>query len=353
MRTNEAVWLDKYNRWQIKVQKEGIRKTFTSSIKSKKGKIECEKKADAWLSSDVVNTSIRFGKAWEMFIAEKKELTGTANYTNLSCVGRVWLLPALEHKKLSTITPAMLQAIINAGHKKKRSKKTLIDIKGTLSGFHTFCRKQRWLFCGVEFVQIPKGAKCKQKKILQPEQIQAVFHKDTDEFYIHAFRFLILTGLRRGELCGLKNSDIIGSVAYIQRAYNKHNELTEGKTENAVRPMALCTKALEVLQAQKEMLKRRGIISPYVFPGMDGNITNSTSLYRHWWQYRKTIDIDCSLHELRHTLISYASANVPERLLKKSVGHSKSMDTGIYIHAVNDESAMVAALLDERFSSIL
>ena len=352
-RINEAVWMDKYNRWQINVQKEGKRKSFYSSEKGKKGKIECEKKADKWLNSGVIDTSIRFSKAWEMFLDEKNNLTGYSNWSNLNSCGKTWLLPALQHRKLSSITPTMLQSIINEGYKKGRAKKTLMDIKGSLSTFSTYCKKQGWQFCGVEFVEIPKKAKVNHKQILQPEQIQAIFNDDTDEFYIHAFRFLILTGLRRGELCGLMHTDINGSVAYIQRSYNKFKEITDGKTENAVRPMALCQKALEVLHDQKSMLIKHGIISPYVFPNMKGQISNSTSLYRHWWEYRKTIGIDCSLHELRHTLISYASASVPETLLKKTVGHSKSMDTGIYIHAVNDESAMVASLLDKRFSSIL
>ncbi len=31
MRTNTAQWLPNQNRWQIKVQKDGVRKTFTSA----------------------------------------------------------------------------------------------------------------------------------------------------------------------------------------------------------------------------------------------------------------------------------------------------------------------------------
>ena len=36
-RTNTAVWLDKYGRWQIKVQKDGQRRTFTSSKPGRTG----------------------------------------------------------------------------------------------------------------------------------------------------------------------------------------------------------------------------------------------------------------------------------------------------------------------------
>ncbi|MBQ5851774.1 MAG: tyrosine-type recombinase/integrase, partial [Lachnospiraceae bacterium] len=183
--------------------------------------------------------------------------------------------------------------------------------------------------------------------------IKAIFNDNTDELYIHAFRFLILTGLRRGELCALMNSDIVGSIAFVQRAINKSNIMTDGKTENAQRTVALCKRAMDVLEDQKEMLRKRRIISPYVFPSITGEMSNPNNFYEHWHDYKQTLDISCSLHELRHTLISYASANIPEALLKKSAGHSKSMDTGIYIHAVQDESAMISSLIDERFKSIL
>ena len=44
-RKNEAVWIESRQRWQINVQSEGIRRTFTSSTNGKKGKVEAEKKA--------------------------------------------------------------------------------------------------------------------------------------------------------------------------------------------------------------------------------------------------------------------------------------------------------------------
>lgn len=39
-RTNTAKWLEKQNRWQIAVQKDGVRKTFTSSRPGREGQRE-------------------------------------------------------------------------------------------------------------------------------------------------------------------------------------------------------------------------------------------------------------------------------------------------------------------------
>lgn len=48
-RKNEASWIESRQRWQIKVQQDGVRKTFTSVLPGKKGKADAERQADRWL----------------------------------------------------------------------------------------------------------------------------------------------------------------------------------------------------------------------------------------------------------------------------------------------------------------
>lgn len=52
-RTNTAQWLPNQNRWQIKVQKDGVRKTFTSAKPGRTGQREANAKADAWLDEGI------------------------------------------------------------------------------------------------------------------------------------------------------------------------------------------------------------------------------------------------------------------------------------------------------------
>lgn len=52
-RVNTAVWLEKQQRWQIKVQKDGVRRTFTSSKPGRTGQREVNRKADAWLDEGI------------------------------------------------------------------------------------------------------------------------------------------------------------------------------------------------------------------------------------------------------------------------------------------------------------
>ena len=78
-RKNEAKWLDKYQRWQINVQKDGKRKTFYSKTPGTKGKIDAEKQADKWLKGNFENPTMRFAKLYELFLQEKELLKGKSS----------------------------------------------------------------------------------------------------------------------------------------------------------------------------------------------------------------------------------------------------------------------------------
>ena len=64
MRKNEATWLEKYRRWQINVQLDGVRRSFTSSMPGSKGKIKAEKAADKWLEGAVIGENYASGSFW-------------------------------------------------------------------------------------------------------------------------------------------------------------------------------------------------------------------------------------------------------------------------------------------------
>ena len=102
------------------------------------------------------------------------------------------------------------------------------------------------------------------------------------------------------------------------------------------------------------MLRQEGIISPYLFPDKCGERTNPNNLYKSWYIYRKQHNIQASIHEMRHTMISIVKADAPEELLKLAVGHSKSMDTfGVYGHAVDGEMQRLATIIDKAYNRLL
>lgn len=210
---------------------------------------------------------------------------------------------------------------------------------------------------------IPKNATAKKEKVvLQPDEIRELFsdptypryNRNVEAHFAYAWRFLVVTGLRRGELCRIRAGDIEGRTLTIKRSINSSNEITEGKNKNARRTIELTEIAMKVLSDQREMLKRKNLISPWVFCNASGDRPNPNNVYDQWDTYRKHHGIRSSLHELRHTFISVNKSDLPLELMKSVVGHSKSMDTfGVYGHEIEGDRHRAAAIIEDVFERIL
>lgn len=361
-RKNEAAWIESRQRWQIKVQREGVRKTFTSNTPGKKGKIAAERAADFWMEEGL-ESDLRMDRAWALFLADKKQNSSTSDHAKHEQMGRLWILPKLKAFRLSRLTRQHWKDCINAGYKHGLSRKSLQNIRASISSFAAFADDNRWPLESPGKIKIPKDAPVGERKILQPDQLRTLFAvahmtdhgKLKEVFYIHAWRFQVLTGLRPGEVAGIqKRQDVKDQLLQVQRSVNVYGEVTGGKNDNARRNMLLTRQAMAVLDDQAAMLKRMGIISKWAFPGPDGGQMVQARSYDQWAWYRKKNGISCSLYELRHTMVSLSQDDMPKQLLKRLVGHSETMDTyGVYGHSVDGELDRAKITLEGVFEKLI
>ena len=360
-RTNTAVWLEKYHRWQINVQKDGVRKSFSSSKPGRTGQREANAKADAWLDDGIEGFNVRIDPLLDEYLTNVQLKTSDSNYrkekTNVEC----YLRPAIGHKKLITLKNADLQDIIDkafrtTNHKKgngELSRKTLMNIRATISAFLKFCRRRNLTMLTGELLEIPKAARYQTKRILQPESVRTLFAVDTTTYYgkrvydpfIHAYRFAVLTGVRPGELLGIERGDIFGNTVHLNKSINIRGEITQGKNSNAIRSVVLSPLALRVLNDQLYMNPD----GQYVF-----DIPSTKYFRERWIKYCKANGIErTSLYELRHTFVSIAKT-LPEGMVKSIVGHSAQMDTfGVYSHTLTSDATETTQALQNRFETIL
>lgn len=369
-RVNTAVWLEEYQRWQIKVRKDGQRKTFTSPTPGRKGQRECNKKADDWLAGHIVNPSIKVNVLWGKLVQSLQDAgTSRSHWGQYEQYGRNYVSKVIWHRKVSSLTEQDLQDVIDYAHKhpvkgEPLSYKTLKNIRDTLVAFIKYARK-----CGAstlrpEFLTLPKDATKAEKHPLQPGDLRKLFtstktmyrRKEVEEWYIHAYRVAAITGLRPGELYRLKknNVNIKTGRCDVRGAVNVYNEKTSGKNGNAIRSFVLPVVALNEIKSQLDMLKRAGVISPYLFPEPDGEITRQSYAYDCWVRYRKHNGIaDIAPYELRHTFFSVSKA-LPAELVKMVGGHSEDFDTfGTYGHELDGEAEQAAALINDAFIDVL
>lgn len=368
-RTNTATWLPNQQRWQIKVQKDGVRRTFTSAKPGRTGQREANRKADAWLDEGITSTTKRCSDVWSEYMISVEAAAGGSYIDQVEKFGRNYILPVIGVRRIGDLSTGMLQDVLNRSYKEgclnqasrrrskgKLSRKTLQGIRGVEVSFVKWARQHKYttLRPEDEGLAVPKGARNKGKKILQPDALRVLLSTDTrvvrgkveQDENVHAYRVAVMTGLRPGELLGLRVGDVEGNRLHLHRAINRQNEETTGKNENAIRTVVLHPFAAAEIHAQLQQRtceeERPLRDDDPIFP-----LKNQQSLYNYWQFYQRCNGIDppVSLYELRHTFVSMVEDAVSPAQLRRMVGHSRSMDTyGWYSHAVDgrDNAAALA-----------
>lgn len=364
MRKNEARWIESRKRWQINVQSEGQRRTFIDPTPGTRGKVACEKKADKWLDEKLIDENKRCEILLDRWLTSIDGVVSKAHYRQCRSFVNNWIKPIVGMKKIGKITKADWQGCIDNGYKHgDLSEKSLKDMRSCITSFVAYCIDSNIVKNYPTKLKIPKGARRSTKQILSPTDLDKLFSitttkwrgKVVEDFYVHAYRFMVLTGLRPGELIGLDKANIKGNVVKIRRSINTDKEETQGKNKNAVRTFQLGQFALDVLEDQRAMLKKYGGISPHVFPDKNMERIVQKNFYRAWRRYCEANNFENIItpYELRHTWVSI-NDDMPEGLKKKLVGHSKNMDTeGVYGHEKKGDLERAAGYVDAAFGRYL
>ena len=322
-------------------------------------KRKCQRKADARLYQGLYTKESKVKKLYESWLNEIKVTTSRGYWGNYEGYWKNWIEKELGYLRIEEVTEQHFQNIINAAYIKGLSKKTLQNMRACMAAFMKYCRKCGVTTLAIENVTIPKRAKVGKRTILQPDDLQKLFTIDTTLFknrvayepLVYAFRFQVSTGLRPGELIGLKWDDIDLESGYItlQRSVNKFHEVTTGKNDNARRVFILTTLSKSILT---EHMKNNKACCEFVFP-LNQKVLKTQTYYDRWVKYRAHAGItDATPYELRHTFISIIK-RLPEGLIKPLVGHSVNMNTySVYGHEIDGELMQVSELIQAVFDNI-
>ena len=169
-----------------------------------------------------------------------------------------------------------------------------------------------------------------------------------DSPYWLAWALALSCGLRRGELCGLRWSDVDMEHCIIhvrnQRVRIKGKGLIDlpPKSEDGFRDLPIPGHLAEALAQAYIVAQADALLSgqncPYVLAGPLRRGCDPNALDRAFQAACRAAGVQCTLHGLRHTMASIgANAGVPMRVLQTILGHSNYTTTArYYTHSYSD-----------------
>jgi integrase len=172
-------------------------------------------------------------------------------------------------------------------------------------------------------------------------------HQDAALFEIAAF-----TGLRLGELRGLRWSDVdwMNRLVHVRRSYTRHEI---GPTKSGkVRSVPLVDQAAWAL----DRLSRREHFASeddLVFVNAVGDAIEESAMRRRFYRALKRAGLEhIRFHDLRHTFGTIAVQAFQLTDVKAFMGHADIQTTMVYVHHVpqHDAADRLSKLLDARMS---
>ena len=264
------------------------------------------------------------------------------------------IIPAIGAIKLRQLSSIHIQRMYNETKENGRMQRGSKQNGKALS--HTFVRrvhavlqaalkqavKERLIpYNPCENCRIPPKDK-KEMTILPPEKIGRYLQEAEKYGVLPMFYLELSSGLRRGELLALQWADLnvkerILTVNKQVTRMESELDVTEPKTKNSVRKVALSQQAVDLLVQEHEQHSD----NPILFPSpRAGGYWSPDAVSRINRKLLKNAGIEehVRFHDLRHTFATMAiSSGVDVKTLSSMLGHySAGFTLDTYTHITND-----------------
>lgn len=266
---------------------------------------------------------------------------------------RVHLIPALGTYTLDKLGPEHIQRMINDKLKAGYKPSTLATIRNCLSAALQQAVKWRWLtYNAARLADIPrtKGEAAGTKQYLEQDEVAALLEASKGTRYEALYWLACSTGMRIGEMLGLKWSDVDLDAHTLQirrqwQAVNGKHQYTPPKTKKSEGLIYLPPVCIPILKVYRARQREERIATGPKWKDMDAVFTNTvgTPMYRDRInRHLRTILPKLGIHKhitihcLRHTYATMLFAeNTDLKTVSEMLRHTTvSTTAGVYVHVI-------------------
>ncbi len=312
---------------------------------------------------------ITVGDLCERWVASSEHRVGTKTFQRYSSIVRLHLIPSLGSVRTSTLRPSDIETALNTwmsgdrkdGEKGNLSSRSVKHILDTLKSAFRWALKMNIISRNPVDAVSPPRVERHEMRALDVAGVGRLLDAASGTDLEAPVIVAVGTGLRRGELLGLRWSDIdVGaSRLTVRRSIETVNGVTHEKAPKTVqssRMISLPPFVSDALRRRKVQQTERRLIlglgkneDCYVFTRADESPWEPGAFSLHFARLVQRHRLPhVRFHDLRHTFGTLALASgVDLKSVSTALGHSTiSMTANTYVHAVEALRQDAAARLD-------
>ena len=329
-------------------------------------------KIDEYRDTELTEDSNMLLSEWlDKWISEY--MTGTVRESTLRGYKKYvesYIKPALGEKPIAFLTTAQIQKFYNNLKNNGRIKNQHIYGEGlaasTVNSIHCVLHEALEMAVKAHIISknptngttVPKAMK-KEMQVLTDEQLDVFMQIiNTEEHWRDFFYTELTTGLRRGEICGLKWIDFdadTGKLNVNRSIVVKNRIVTEGetKTGKGKRSFYLPVSTANVLRERKKKAKNEWIFNDPLRPDFP---VAPPAAYRKMKELLEKANLpNIRFHDLRHTFATHAlTSGVDAKTLSGILGHTNASFTlDTYTHVTTDMQQRASEIVGNFMNDIL
>lgn len=256
-------------------------------------------------------------------------------------------------KLLTEVKPIHCQNIFTKMAEEGYRTSTLYQTRITLYNMLEFARENDVILNNPckRSVKSNMGKHSQKKKALTVETQKRFLQQAKGQSYENQFRFILQTGLRTGELVGLKWEDVNfeNKTLKIERSMEYRYSVGEWrvgepKSKSGYRTIPLTDEAIRILMAQKKKNMKIKEISiewvDYIFLSRKGEPVKNSTYDTALFKICEKAEIDkFSMHVLRHTFATRCiEGGMIPKTLQKILGHSNiGITMNLYVDITEEQ----------------
>ena len=356
---------------QVMIQGKRVTKTFETRTEAQKWVREMHNHSDAGLTFS--NARLTVQEALDKWLESGKGNWQLKTHSRYSEVVRLHIVPHLKPKlKLMDVKPDHVEAILKAVKDKGVGVRSQKYILSTMHKFFADLIVKRVILYNPA-VGIKITYKPPEMLTLSRDQVKLFLKAAAGNRHEHLFYLAFVTGMRQGELLGLKWSDIdeTSQSLMVQRQVQWVDHHTDKETPRfffkspkskaGIRRIPVGQEAIKRLKQQRGQVVMQKMVNAdkwqendLVFPNLMGNPIDPNNLIKDLRKLLSETGLPAiRFHDIRHTCATLLLLkNVHPKVVCERLGHSDIRITlERYSHAIpslqNEAAQMIEGLLGD------